>query len=117
MFKNFILIFCFLAIACSPGRNEKIIPEDTMANLLADIHFTDAVIHVMQTRKHTEKAVKESLYQAVFDKYGISPEDYRNSLAYYAEKPAKLDQIYDKVFNKLNQLENMKADTLTKGQP
>ncbi|SFE80072.1 DUF4296 domain-containing protein [Thermophagus xiamenensis] len=102
-------ILLFLLIACSP--NEKVpkdFPdEDEMAQILADIHYTESIIS--QARRNlTDNLTDDDIpgyYRNVLDKYNLSAEQFDSIRDWYSAHPYHYQKVYDKVIVLLSKKE------------
>lgn len=104
IFKSFIIIVIVIT-ACQFKKKSYIISPDKMVELLVQIHIADGVSFVSPDLQSS--AVYDSMVYStfVFDKFGISREQFDSSMAYYSRKPTQLEKIYDKVVSKLSLME------------
>jgi hypothetical protein len=87
-------------VACE-GRPKKVLSEDKMANVLVEMHKTDAVI--------AEKGIvngsyssKAPFYKFIFIKYGITQSQFDSSLVWYTKNPQRFNNVYDNVISQLS---------------
>lgn len=84
------LLFALLLSAC--GKS-KVLSEKQMEDVLFDIHIADAVISD-NYRDFTNEANKRELYTSVFEKHGITQEQFDTSLVWYGRNLDKYLTIY-----------------------
>jgi hypothetical protein len=99
-------LFYFLAFVCIFSCNRKnhdnIIPRRILVPLLVDIHTADALAMNGMLNEQFGGLDSSLLYQAVFEKYGYTKEEFDRTLQYYSSDPEKLIEIYDDVFTELS---------------
>lgn len=98
--KNIIGILLLLTLAvmtsCDRQGRHNIIPERAMTDVLYDYQL--AVALADEENESRKKAEKEYLYtQAVFQKHGITEDEFNLSVAHYARNPKTLLAITEKV--------------------
>ncbi|MDE7411531.1 MAG: DUF4296 domain-containing protein [Paramuribaculum sp.] len=81
------------ALACS-DRPDNIIDHDTMAKILADIHKGEGVIQSNQ-RHFTNDSVKRLFRQSIYDRHGVTSDDFYSSLDWYGYHVEEFDEIYN----------------------
>ena len=98
-----ILSSIVLLISCSNNEvnntNPLIENTNNMANFLFDIHLSEA----LERENIISSTDSRILYTKLFDKHGISPEQFDSAVAYYADHNSDYVVVYEKVKNKVNQ--------------
>ena len=97
----FTTIFLF---SCSKKQEPeyKIIPKDTMAMILADIHIADATLsHI----KNIPPGQNDKYYLYIFKKYNTNKTVFDSSISYYTTHGKEYEKIYEDVMFRLNKLE------------
>src|SRR5690349_10636148 len=99
-----LLVLFFLVIfsaACRFGTEPKgVIPEGKMVDVLTDMHLVDGF-----TSGSVDTAKIVELYKTVYNNHEIDSLTFRKSLEYYSKDPARLQNIYGKVTDKLQTLQ------------
>ncbi len=86
--------------------------EDTMAEILTEIHLAEARVSKMKFRSPDSSAlVFKRLEEQIFIKHEIDTLEYRKSYEYYASDAIQWKLIYQKVNENLNSKENKPNDT------
>ncbi|GAB4448161.1 MAG: hypothetical protein Fur0028_03190 [Bacteroidales bacterium] len=109
--NRLVVIFLAFSLLFSCSRKQKEIPseiiqQDSLVNIIVDIHLADAILLNPLTQSKISDISSNRLYKTVLDKYGISRERFNKSIDFYAETPAVLDSIYDKVIEQLSLIES-----------
>lgn len=73
-----------------------------MANILIDIHLAEGKVEEMRLQQDTAKIYFDYFEQEIFDKHGVDPDNYKESLKYHIDNIKTLDQIYAIVLDSLN---------------
>jgi hypothetical protein len=94
-----LLSICLLLLAfsCNTGLKKFIIPEKKLVQVLVDIHLADGIALTVPYSKAAQSLDSASLYNAVFSKHHVTRAMFDSTMAYYAQKPDKLQVIYSKV--------------------
>ena len=89
MRKFLSYFFLILALASCSSRN-KVIPKDTLTQIYAEMFLVDEWL----TRHPQGFAADTTLvFEPVFEKYGYTSDDYRESVSYYLEDPDRFSRI------------------------
>jgi hypothetical protein len=82
-----LLAVVVLAVAC-----RQALPEDRLVDLLTDMYLYDE-----ELARGIPGADSVSVYRSVFIRHGCSEEEYKKTIARYAEKPKAMKEIYEAV--------------------
>ena len=109
--KRFILLLSvlFIGLSCSDNKEEEQIPE----NVLDNAKFTSVMIDVQLIEGMHAQGVEitstaggvDGAYEKVFEKHGITKEEFQASFSYYQEHPDKMEMIYEQVLDSLSKLD------------
>lgn len=101
----FLVGVCMLFVACSTNKKpEGILSEEVMESLLVDIHLVDAYVGI-EYNNYSEEQISDSMSIAlakIFNKYGVTNEDFNRSIDYYTDNPEIFRSIYEKVILRLD---------------
>lgn len=104
-----IIIVLLLIFGCRdlnrgiPEHANHKVPADSLINILYDIHIIDAII-LSNIIDLGDLGVDTLIYDAVFEKYKYSQEEFENTLLYYTHYDLdSLAIIYSTVMDKLHQ--------------
>jgi hypothetical protein len=91
--------------ACSgngefPGIPDEVVPIDTMAMVLRDIHGLESALMVSAIRQDSARNLYRELEPEVFLKYKMDTARFGKSLRFYAGNPMLLDSLYRVVLKK-----------------
>ena len=89
--QTIIVAMAFLAIACNLVP-DYVIQPDEMAELMADIRLADAVVKINDD-DYVNYASKYALRKAVFDRHGITQQQFDTSLVWYGHNLGKYQDI------------------------
>jgi hypothetical protein len=111
MIKHFIIlgIASIMLISCSKTpvkKPEKLLQENTMVELLVDIHMAEAAFN---TRRHRDSMVVKSssadFYYSILQKHSVQDTVFEQSLVFYASQPRKFEKMYRQVMNQLSEMD------------
>jgi uncharacterized protein YcfL len=98
-----ISLMALLLVACQ-SRPDYVIDEDTMTELLTDVHMAEGLIDVQERHNRKDNEYGQRVMAAVFMKHNVSKASYDTSLVWYSQHLNTLIRIYKHVN------ENLKAN-------
>ncbi|MFN8354046.1 MAG: DUF4296 domain-containing protein [Spirosomataceae bacterium] len=108
LFVVWMACLCLGLLAChstNPSIMEKpddLIPNDTMAMMLRDIHLIEARINKMNiAAQDSTKLIYQAMEKRLFLKYHTDSTRYRSSYRYYISEPERFGELYKKVVEDL----------------
>ena len=75
--------------------------EDKMVEVLIDIHLTEGITSAMPVAYDSSKVLYNLLEKDVFLKHEVSDSVFTQSMLYYLQDPAEMEQIYSRVVDSL----------------
>ena len=107
--KFILYIFSIIAIfnSCSTKieNPEIIIPADSLAIILADVHLADATLSVIMNKRKFTKI--NEYYSSVLKKHNISRARLDSSISYYSSRGEEFENIYEEVMFILSEKEGI----------
>lgn len=110
-----ITLFLFLFIAgvfagCKnsnpqPGKALRL-SETQMTQLIRDVQIAESAIYHKQNLGTHPDTLKKNYYDQVFKHHGLSPEIFKENMAYYSQYPELLERIYDSVIAQMKAMQN-----------
>jgi hypothetical protein len=103
--KIFLLCLIVVVFGCNSNselKSEVVIEENVMINVIKDIKILDAAQKSFVTGSIEGKMMRDTSYTIVFNKYGITAEQFDSTLRSYAKKPDMLAKLMDEVAKKIN---------------
>ncbi|MDR3296937.1 MAG: DUF4296 domain-containing protein [Prevotellaceae bacterium] len=111
LFQPIFRLILLLGVALVAGCSSDTVSQRTLVKVLAEIHLADAV---MDERHGAWERDSTGVYLAIFDKYGCTPKQLENTLAKYCTTKDDATNLYSKVSNRLEKLQQSYADELRK---
>lgn len=111
--RNWILLVIFVIglVACESydGKNEnsvvtkpeRFLEKEELINVMVDFRVAEAAIRIMASKGENTEKITPYYYQPMLDKYEITISEYNQNLAWYANDPEMMDDIYKEVVNRL----------------
>jgi len=91
--------------SCQP-RPDYLIDEDTMVDLLTDVHMSEGLIDMQQKVQRNEDEYGKQVMASVLLKYNVSKADYDSSLIWYSQHLNSFIRIYKHVNRNLKENED-----------
>ena len=124
--RRLLFVVILFLFSCNTPEKETIpepadlIPEDKIVQVLADVHLLEATLSIRSPQPamprapfdpHRDTTVRAIVQEAmnkepigfydIFKKHGVTRKQYEASMQWYAAKPEKLNELYDKVIVEL----------------
>jgi hypothetical protein len=106
--RRIIGFFALLILFTACGQKKTpdgIIEKSEMANVLFDMHITDAYLNQVQNND-TMLMEAHTRYNYIFKKHQIDSAKFTNSLTYYSKNPKELDELFTIVTDSITKLED-----------
>lgn len=100
MFKYFttiVLAFCFLSCGFNDKLPEGFPKREQFAQILADVHFSDAVIAEVRVKKRKIDTAANGYYHDVLVKHNLTQEKFDTVVSWYASHPELYKEVYEDV--------------------
>ncbi|MBW7844775.1 MAG: DUF4296 domain-containing protein [Bacteroidia bacterium] len=102
----FLFINLVLFVACAPKENNvvpaDVISQETMQQILTDMHLAEAMAARNQESADTVAARALGYYEKIYTKYKITESEFMKSYDFYTQHPVLLDSIYSKMIDELS---------------
>lgn len=103
-----VLLLIFVLAACEKTpfeKPDKLIKENQMINMLVDIHMAESTFNHFRHDSAFQKSSSSEFYYSILNKYQVPDTVFEKSFLYYASNPRKFEKMYQKVMNKLSEIE------------
>jgi hypothetical protein len=91
-----ILTFIFFSTGCERSGKD-VISKKRIVPLLVDLHKVEGMAMLQSFNKTFSTFDNVELYESVFQKHGVTREQFEKSVHYYSNSPLEFEQIYEKV--------------------
>lgn len=91
-------------LGCMQGNSKRpgdLIAESKMVSILADIHLAESQVESTISYPDTALMVFTTLENAIWEKHGVSGEEFRKTYNYYADNIPAMDKLYETVVDTL----------------
>lgn len=96
----------------------NLVDEDKMADILAEVHLSEARIAKLAiASSDTSALLFKRLHTQTLKKFDVDTASYSQSFVYYSAHPDQLAKIYEQVVDKLKAVEKEKAAKASKSKP
>ncbi|MCJ7446426.1 MAG: DUF4296 domain-containing protein [Bacteroidales bacterium] len=104
------IVVSLLACSCSDRSSKTdhndLIPEKTLISILTEVHIADGLLFLPKIRSTYSERDSVANYVDIIERYGYSKETMDRTMRYYfIKKPKKLIRIYDRILDKLSEME------------
>ncbi len=93
---------------CKQGKETPPVPEEQMQQVLLDIHLAETYSQGLgDTTANRFQKNYDSLagfYTSILKHHNMSLESFNEAMAWYRERPSRIDTLYGKVLTGLNEL-------------
>lgn len=93
------LAAALLLCGCLARRPEGVMSPRKMENFLYDYHLAQSVAVSLP---YNERYKRELYYNYVFEKHGLSRDDFNKSVVWYTRHPDELNKIYTRLYNRID---------------
>jgi len=96
--RFYILILLLACLSCSDSKPSNRLPEDQMAEILADIHLDEGKISALNiVSADTSVILYNQLERATLKKHGVDSTVFAKSFSSYVQEPQDFIDLYRKV--------------------
>lgn len=93
----------FGACSSKQERPEDLLSKVTMIQLMADMQLAEAKVKNLRVSTDSARQVYSLYEMQLFDKYGISPREYKTSYQYYLDSYDEMRELHTALIDTLNQ--------------
>ncbi len=111
MYKFYLSLFIIIA-ACQSVPSKNYIPNDKMAEILADLYYLDAAFEPLSL--HVRDSIIQSNRWKILEKHQVTDSDFIQTSIYYKNQKTELDKIELRV-KELLKLKAGRKDSLDAG--
>jgi hypothetical protein len=82
------------------------IERDKIVDLIVDLELAEAAIKRMASYGESTAKTTSFYYDYMFEKWGITFEQYNDIINYYSQDPVEMENIYADVISKLSEMQS-----------
>lgn len=107
--RLFLMAIGLITLACSQQEEKLQVPAaivspDTMLRVLTDIHLAEGARVGSRVVGSDSLNIKD-YYFHIWNRYGISQKEFRESFRFYAKHPEEISGMYQKMLDSLSVIE------------
>jgi len=95
------LSLLFLNNCVEKAKPEGLLSEDKMINVLIDIQITEGIASALPIAYDSSQVLYKLLEKEIFIKHQVEDSVFTESLRYYLQYPAIMDQMYAQIIDSL----------------
>lgn len=107
--RNMMMILLIVMVAScgffrSPERERcrKILPRETVTDILTDIYLMEGYLSDYQTIRPTTRDSVDYFYGGIFVKHGVSKNEFQQALDCYLLFASEMEKIHEEILNRLS---------------
>ena len=103
-----LFIVLLLSISsCSDSKEQPdyLIASDSLVGIMVDMHLVETAANLKLIGTDSLKPNYNQMFEAIFKKHGITKTEFDSTLFFYSKKPDEMSGIYDKVLERLSELD------------
>jgi hypothetical protein len=106
-FKIVTLFFILAFFSCIKEKvPHGILSKEKMVPLLVDLHLTEPIYAQRFTLGIPDSTALDDLYLSFLKKHKVSRKQFEKSVFYYGKHPEQYKEIYNKVLDRLGEMES-----------
>ncbi|MBL7943485.1 MAG: DUF4296 domain-containing protein [Flavobacteriales bacterium] len=102
------LVVLMFLISCGTKRTEKpeaLLTEQKVAAVLTEVELLDAVYTLEYQKRDTSRQAMAGYYEEVYQRHGVTREQFSQSLEWYGKDPEKIRELRYKVYDELSRMQ------------
>ncbi|MBL7927210.1 MAG: DUF4296 domain-containing protein [Bacteroidia bacterium] len=107
---RYILVYLVVFItACShpkPIKPDAVWSDEKLISVLTDIEIADAALTQISITDSLRALKGNAYYNQVFKKHGVTANDFKTTMDWYAAHPRNLSEVYTTVLDSLSKMQS-----------
>ena len=103
-------LIMLLWLGCKPKPNvdipDYVLSEDKMVDVMVDMHLVETALNLKIMVPDSNNSKYDQQFESIFISNEISKSTFDSSLYYYSTQTGQMNAIYDKVLERLSELES-----------
>lgn len=100
------LVSCYHTAPGPEFNRSLLIPADSMAIIITDLHLADGAINARKVHKDSLKTVSSAYLNEILTRHNVTKEQFDESMRFYTYDPREISKIYEKVIIELGKKES-----------
>jgi len=104
---SLFIVLVLSMYSCSDAKKEPdyLIASDSLVGIMVDMHLVETAANLKLIGADSLKPNYNQMFEAIFKKHGITKTEFDSTLFFYSKKPDEISGIYDKVLERLSELD------------
>lgn len=112
-YKKYILVISLLILSIACERKPKeVIDKKQLVPIMVDLHKVHSIVKSQTFTKIFYTTDSVQIYEPVFEKHGVTREQFEKSIAYYSGFPVEFDLMYEEVIAELTREQNYVSELI-----
>ena len=105
--SSLLVIFPLFFFSCTDKQDQPdyLIASDSLVGIMVDMHLVETAANLKLIGTDSLKPNYNQMFEAIFKKHGITKTEFDSTLFFYSKKPDEMSGIYDKVLERLSELD------------
>ncbi len=101
-----LFLILFMA-SCTDKKNQPdyLIASDSLVGIMVDMHLVETAANLKLISVDSLKPNYNQMFEAIFKKHGITKTEFDSTLFFYSKRPDEMSGIYDKVLERLSEID------------
>jgi hypothetical protein len=101
------LFFILFMASCTDKQEQPdyLIASDSLVGIMVDMHLIETASNLKLIGADSLKPNYNQMFEAIFKKHGITKTEFDSTLFFYSKRPDEMSGIYDKVLERLSELD------------
>jgi hypothetical protein len=87
------------------SKPKDLLSDEVFIAVLTDVQLLEATYKQKILREEDPNAVMPGYYKQVFDKHGVSQDDFEDTFSWWMKRPEEMLEVYNEVIDQLTKLE------------
>lgn len=110
---NYIILLALLIFSFACERKPKeVIDKEQLVPILVDLHKVHSIVKSKTFTKIFYTTDSVQVYEPVFEKHGVTKEQFEKSIEYYSAIPLEFDLMYEEVIAELTREQNYVSELI-----
>jgi hypothetical protein len=103
-------LLAIVGFGCGPKVDSKVpsyvLSEEKMVEVMVDMHIVETALNLKIMTPDSNNTEYDQRFASIFVSNDIRKEQFDSSLFYYSTRTGEMNKIYDKVLERLSELES-----------
>ncbi len=100
-----VLVLSMYSCSDSAQEPDYLIASDSLVGIMVDMHLVETASNLKLIGTDSLKPNYNQMFEAIFKKHGITKTEFDSTLFFYSKRPDEMSGIYDKVLERLSEMD------------